>query len=276
MTGGNCGACTDDRIGRSLLRPLTRLTAERTYTYLNTSTYTYMHGDPLSSHSVLEPVRTSTETLTEIVFDSIKSAILNKALPPGGRVREAALAAQLNVSKTPVREALLRLRHIGLVEETTDGLSVARSSVEATREAYEHRIGLERMATELAARRIEKGLLAEIREAAEDSLRCARADNRDGFRAADQQFHTGIARAAGNRRLAEAIDECLVLIGVIRARDVADLGESVSCGEEHVAIAKAMASADPEAAATRMQRHIEHVMGMALSAFDGINQTPIP
>jgi len=222
--------------------------------------------------SVLEPVRTSTETLTDMVFESIKTAILNKALPPGGRVRESTLAAQLNVSKTPVREALLRLRHIGLVEATADGLSVVGPSVVATREAYEHRIGLERMAAELAAQRIDAQALAEVLQAATLSLRSARSGDRDGFRAADREFHTAIARASGNGRLAAAIDECLALIAVIRDRDVPDLGESVSCGQEHVNIAKAMSSAAPGAVAELMQRHIEHVMGMALAAFESVEQ----
>ncbi len=223
----------------------------------------------MTSTYVLAPVRTSTEPLTQVVFESIKAAIVSKTLPPGQRVRESALAVQLNVSKTPVREALLALRHIGLVEEAAGGLSVVRPSVEAIREAYEHRIGLERMATELAARRVEKDLLGVIREAATVSLRCARAGDRDGFRSGDREFHTMIAKGSGNSRLAAAIEECLVLIGVIRARDVADLGESVSCGQEHVAIVEKISSADPEAAAARMQLHIEHVMDMSLAGFDG-------
>lgn len=219
--------------------------------------------------TALEPVRTTTETLTQMVFESIKAAILDKALPPGGRVTESSLAAQLNVSKTPVREALLRLRHIGLVEATSEGLSVVRPSLEDAREAYEHRVALERMAAQLAAGRAGDDAAAAIRKAAAASLDAARAGNRDGFRTADTEFHTLVAAASSNSRLAEAINESLVLIGVIRTRDVPDLGESVKCGEAHLAIADAIAAGDGRTAAEGMQHHIEHVMGLVIAAADG-------
>jgi len=81
----------------------------------------------------LEPLVTHAATLTDMVFESIKSAIIEKSLPPGSRVSEAALATQLNVSKTPVRETLLRLRHIGLVHLTGGGLRVVTPSMKQPR-----------------------------------------------------------------------------------------------------------------------------------------------
>lgn len=56
------------------------------------------------------------ESLADVVYETIREAIINRVIPPGSRLTEAALADQLNVSKTPVREALLKLRQIGLVE----------------------------------------------------------------------------------------------------------------------------------------------------------------
>jgi DNA-binding GntR family transcriptional regulator len=57
----------------------------------------------------LKPLAAKPESLTQIVFDTIRDAIVSKLLSPGHRVSEVGLARQLQVSKTPVREALLRL-----------------------------------------------------------------------------------------------------------------------------------------------------------------------
>ncbi|HEY1347140.1 MAG TPA: GntR family transcriptional regulator, partial [Streptosporangiaceae bacterium] len=64
----------------------------------------------------LAPLTDKPESLTQIVYQTLRDAIISKRLLPGERVSEASLARQLRVSKTPVREALLRLQAIGLVE----------------------------------------------------------------------------------------------------------------------------------------------------------------
>jgi DNA-binding GntR family transcriptional regulator len=215
----------------------------------------------------LEPLVTHAATLTDMVFESIKSAIIEKSLPPGSRVSEAALAAQLNVSKTPVRETLLRLRHIGLVQLTGSGLRVIKPSIEVIKEAYEHRSGLERIAAELAAKRVKPVNVAAIRDAASASLTCAQSDRADDFRRWDKEFHSLIARSSANGLLEAAIADSLVLTSVLRVRDIPTAsGDSLRCGQAHVTIAQAIANGDHRVAADEMQHHIEHVMSMVLTA----------
>jgi len=72
--------------------------------------------------STLEPIDLHRHSLTEQVYDAIRDAIVSKALPPGIRLSEAALAEKFGVSKTPVREALLRLGAVGLVDGILDRL----------------------------------------------------------------------------------------------------------------------------------------------------------
>lgn len=228
------------------------------------------------SSNTLQPVHTTAETLTEMVFEAIKLAIIDRTLAPGSRVSEAALAEQLNVSKTPVRETLLRLRLIGLVVQTGSGLRVVAPSREGLRAAYEYRIGLERISAELAASRVDESAAGAIRAAADSSLSCARAADRDGFRNWDSEFHSLVARASGNALLASAIPDSLVLTSVLRVRDFLVSSDSVDCGHEHLNIADAIGGGDGLSAAAGMQRHIEHVMSMVLSASavptDGIEQ----
>lgn len=214
----------------------------------------------------LRPLQTPSDTLTEKVFEEIKDAIVNKSLAPGSRLSEASLASQLQVSKTPVRETLLRLRHIGLVQATSTGLRVVMPSQQAVQDAYEFRASLERMSAELAAERALEAALVEIAAAARSSLDCAGSGDRDGFRRWDGAFHRLVAGSCHNGKLASAIEDSLVLTSALRVRDVPVSGDSVTCGQEHVRIGEAIADRDGRAAADAMQGHVEHVMSMVLAA----------
>src|SRR6266566_2744275 len=100
----------------------------------------------------LAPLTEKPESLTQIVYQTLRDAIISKRLPPGERVSEASLARQLRVSKTPVREALLRLQAIGLVEaDGGRGGRIVRPSADLIRHTYEVRGSLESLAARLAA-----------------------------------------------------------------------------------------------------------------------------
>ncbi|HET6504502.1 MAG TPA: GntR family transcriptional regulator [Amycolatopsis sp.] len=212
----------------------------------------------------LKPLGTKPESLTEKVFEAIRDAIVTKALPPGSQVSEAGLAAQLSVSKTPVRETLLRLRHAGLVEPDGRSLRVVLPSETSTRDAYELRIGLERVSARHAAERATAAERARITEFAQASLDAARAEDGAGFFRCDHEFHTTIAQAAHNPLIARSMEDALLLTSALRARDVADTGGSLACAREHVRIAKAVRDGDVEAAAQRMDEHLQHVLGIVL------------
>ncbi len=66
--------------------------------------------------NTLGPVDFKPESLADVVYSAIREAIVSKQLLPGERVTEAGLATRLHVSKTPVREAMLRLQEVGLIE----------------------------------------------------------------------------------------------------------------------------------------------------------------
>lgn len=204
--------------------------------------------------------------LTSLVFEAIRDNIVNATLAPGSRVSEAALAAQLQVSKTPVREALLRLRHIGLVEPTTRGLQVIRPSVKGIRDAYEYRAGLEGVAGRYAAMRASTEQHEEILRLAQASLERAESEDAQGFRRNDGEFHRAIAEVARNEILSQSIEDALVLTAALRERDVEPSGDSVLCGHAHVAIAEAIRVGNGETAAAQLIEHIHHVMSVVLAA----------
>ncbi|WP_329133788.1 GntR family transcriptional regulator [Streptomyces sp. NBC_01476] len=218
--------------------------------------------------TAVQPVGLRPQSLTEIAFDRIRDAIVNRTLQPGTRVSESMLSEMLQVSKTPVREALLRLCHVGLVEPNTRGLRVIMPNRDLIRDAYELRSGLEAGAARTAADRADAAQRQAIAGAAKNSLDSARSQDTAGFSQWDTSFHSVVAQATGNRLLSKAVDDSLVLAFTLRSRDVLTLDDSVHCGQQHVDIAEAIKAGDAEAAARGMHDHITQVMATVLAAAD--------
>ncbi|NMP22717.1 GntR family transcriptional regulator [Sulfobacillus harzensis] len=154
-------------------------------------------GDPF-----LTPVTVT--TTAEEVYRRLKHAITDGDLSPGTRLVEAALAKQLGVSRTPVREALQRLSQDGLAaSDGSRGLIVARLSIENIAHAYVLRETLEGLAARLAASHQRPDLLEDLSQ----SLRHMEHDAVDAaaFDAAHSRFHDTIAEMSGNPYLIQAL-----------------------------------------------------------------------
>lgn len=214
----------------------------------------------------LEPVSNRPQSLTDIAFDRIRNAIVQRTLAPGTRVSESMLGEMLQVSKTPVREALLRLCHVGLVEPTTRGLRVVMPNKEIIQNAYEVRSGLESVAARLAAVRADNDQRTEIVEAAKKSLDFAREADAAGFAEWDMAFHRSVAESTGNRLLAKAVEDSLVLALTLRSRDVLTPDDSVHCGRQHVQLAKTIKARNAELAGKQMFDHITEVTKFVLAS----------
>ena len=211
----------------------------------------------------LSPIQT--DNLTDRVFEQIRSAITTRVFPPGERLTEAKLAEDLNVSKTPVREALVRLREIGLIEpDGRRGGRIVQPSRATIAEMYEVREALEVQAALLAAERADSEAKAVIKAAARRSLEGAQADDRGAFRTADIAFHDAIAASTQNERLEILVRNSLDLILAVRTRDFEHVEASLSCSKAHVAIANAIARRDASAAADQMRTHVRHVRDLVL------------
>jgi DNA-binding GntR family transcriptional regulator len=212
------------------------------------------------------PLDIRAESLADLVYDAIRQSIMNKALPPGSRVSENGLARQLGVSKTPVREAMLKLRQIGVIE--SDGLRggrVVRPSRTKIRQAYEIREALEVFAVRTVTARVTGTELERICEVAAESLECAHGGDQAGFRKHDFTFHRSIADGAANPRLAEMIDDVFTLIVTLRQRDFPNVAASVECGIAHIRIADAITRRDTEGAEAAAREHIRQVEGYVLA-----------
>ena len=216
----------------------------------------------------LAPLTEKPESLTQLVYQALRDAIISKRLPPGERVSEASLARQLRVSKTPVREALLRLHAIGLVEaDGGRGGRIVRPSAELIQHTYEVRGALESLAARLAVERATPAQRSQLLELAAASLAAAQDQDLDGFRRHDEAVHDVLAAASANSYLARLIDNAYTLTAAARQRDVPRAGDSTDCATGHIRIAEAVAGGDAAAATAEAAAHVDMVGRLVLQAF---------
>ena len=157
----------------------------------------------------------TTTSKTYVLYQQVREKIVCGDIKPGEILTEAGLADEYGVSKAPVREALVLLGHEGLVESMPRiGHVVATFTVQDVLETFHLRSVLEAEAAGLAAERItEEGIAALLKIVDEESALSERAQEGDfDERAFDErayglntEFHHLIARASGNRRLADLI-----------------------------------------------------------------------
>lgn len=192
----------------------------------------------------------------ELAYRSILDAIVKLELTPGQVISTNTLSQTLGVSRTPVREALKRLEALGFVRSVPQsGTVVAGIDPESLRESTEMREVLEVWSVRRVA---QAGLGApELRGLIEAQRNAGEAGDADGYLQADQAFHDQLARLAGNAKLVEFLN--ILNPTLMRARYWAlrfapiRVKESTS---EHIAIADAIDSADPDKAGELMRSHI--------------------
>src|SRR5215813_10032403 len=112
--------------------------------------------------------RKNVGTTVDAVYEVLRRSILDGALPPGHRLRSDVLANDLNVSRTPVREALRKLETEGLVDASRSGLVVGQSTEEDLIEIFYMREALEGMAARLAAENATRAEVDELKALFED------------------------------------------------------------------------------------------------------------
>lgn len=147
------------------------------------------------------------------VYQILRQAIVTGEIRPGEILNEAQLAQKYNIGKTPTREALLLLTHERFLEAMPRlGYVVTRLTTQDLLEIYALRTLLETEAVGLAAERITPTEIRQLELNNEREAQLAGQDPREVARQAYQinyEFHTGIARAAGNNRLAKLIGELI-------------------------------------------------------------------
>lgn len=216
---------------------------------------------------LFSPVGPQQENITDRAYLSIRDAIIEQRLAPGTRVSEAKIAAQLEVSKTPVREAMLRLVQIGLLENTGNrGTRVPEPSLERLRAAYQLREGLEAQSARLSCASRTDEEIDELLRLAKSCLSEAEMGNEAGFQHLDRHFHFRLAELTHNSLVAQHLTSSYDLTSALRMRDAPTYGFMVGCAKQHLMIAEAVRDRKPEDADRLMREHIHKVATNVISS----------
>lgn len=193
--------------------------------------------------------------LRHAVLEELRNRIIGGDWEPGERLFEDQIAADLDVSRNPVREALQALAAEGFVElEPRRGARVATMSKERARELFEVREALEGLVAALAAVRRDDHDLAVMREVVELGQRAAASSDLASLPALNTRFHDAIATAAGNQMLTDTIERLRHLIEWIYVQRITQ--RAPRSWAEHAEIVDAIAGADAEVAERVARRHI--------------------
>ncbi|EHS7462710.1 GntR family transcriptional regulator [Vibrio cholerae] len=215
-----------------------------------------MKSSPLVRQASTEKESTKSENLTEYLIE----AIVEGQLAPGSKISEPELAKQFQVSRGPLREALMRVEGLGLIERIPHiGARVIQLSPTKLVELYAVREALEGMAAKLAARNI-----TEIELAGLESLLSTHSTHIDQVEGAsyfhqqgDFDFHYRIIQASRNQQLIGLLcDELYHLLRMYRYQSPRSHSRPVEALEEHKFILRAIRQRDEELAEMLMRRHI--------------------
>lgn len=144
------------------------------------------------------------QNLNESVYDVLYESIIDLSLLPGSALSETALAEEMGVSRTPVRNALIRLQTLGLVvQEKGQAFRVAEIQKKDCRELMDARLALEGQAACLAAERANEADLQEMNDCMAAYLKAYKAWDIDGMVESDHRFHQIIVAAAHNTVLTD-------------------------------------------------------------------------
>jgi DNA-binding GntR family transcriptional regulator len=201
--------------------------------------------------------RSAKGTLVESAYQSIRRRILDNEYPQGHQVLESELAAELGMSRTPIREALVRLEHENLVQLIPrHGMRVVPLSIDDLRDMYEVLTALELTAIERLARAKPSATVFAAIDAALDAMDSAiRKRDRDGWMAADERFHLTLLDLCGNARLKALADVLWDQSHRARATTVRLRPDLQPSNEEHRAVVEAIRRGDWKEARARHLKH---------------------
>ncbi|MGQ0848571.1 MAG: GntR family transcriptional regulator [Actinomycetota bacterium] len=203
--------------------------------------------------------------LSQKIAAEIKSAILTGRFRPGDRLIEEDLAAELDVSRNPVREALRSLSSAGFVEIVPRrGASVAVLDTRSVTELFEVRAALEALAARLAAQRIAPEQLLDMEAVVERGTATASAGRFEELPPLNSEFHAAVAKATGNARLQSLIETVRDTIQWVYSRNIRE--RAIDSWFEHRGLLDAIRHGDPEIAAHLALEHIARAEGAYLKA----------
>ena len=206
--------------------------------------------------------RPRTATASSKIYSDLRAELVSLQRRPGEVISEAEIALSYGVSRTPVREAILKLSDEGLVEIfPQSGIFVSRIPLAALPEAIIIRKALEETTARLAAERATPSQILTLHSILERQREADAASDRDGFHQADETFHATIAEVARYPGIWTLILQVKVNVDRFRRLTLPQTGRMAQVIAEHAVILAAIEQREPEGARRAMGAHLERLLG---------------
>jgi DNA-binding GntR family transcriptional regulator len=210
-------------------------------------------------------------TASARIYSDLRAELVSMERRPGEVISEAEIALSYGVSRTPVREAILKLSDEGLVDIfPQSGIFVSRIPLAALPEAIIIRKALEETTARLAAERATSSQILTLHSILERQREADAAGDRDGFHQADETFHGTIAEVAKYPGIWTLILQVKVNVDRFRRLTLPQTGRMAQVIAEHAVILAAIEQHEPEGARRAMGAHLERLLG-DISATQHIN-----
>jgi len=208
----------------------------------------------------MQKIRHSQLSLGNQAYQELKRIILEREIPPGGKLNEADLASALGISRTPVREAINRLEKEGLVQIFPQrGAFVVQFFEKDIFELFLIRENLEGLAAYLAAGNINEGYLSKLQACLQGFEEPFSEKDTRRYAREDFKFHQTIVLLSEARRLINLISTLHDYIRMFRLTTIGLSGRMKTSLAEHRHILEALRKKDSEESERRMREHIRHV-----------------
>lgn len=209
-----------------------------------------------SNDAMLEPLSESLQLGTR-AYRALLNGIIGGRIESGTQLRPDTIAEQLEISTTPVREALYRLEGDGLVVKLPyQGWFVREFTEQEVRELYEMRAALECFSVRLACQRITGDELARLRTFQSIGQAALKDGDMDGYRIYNRDLHAAIMRAARNSYLSALMGQVDLQSQMLMSRTIKLVGRPSRAIEEHQELITLLANRREKAAQKLMERHI--------------------
>jgi len=204
--------------------------------------------------------------LRDVVFNTLRTAIITGEFAPGERLMEISLAERLGVSRTPVREAIRKLELEGLVVMIPRrGAEVARITEAGLKEVLEVRCAIEELAVELACKRSDKASLEQLKEAHQKFVDAVEGGDTLEITNQDESFHECIFAMSRNKRLVQVVHNLKEQMFRYRMEYVKDVSYHQELIREHEELLLAISKGREEEAREIMKHHIQKQEKMILA-----------
>lgn len=235
-------------------------------------------GLPSGNASLREPQKSEErQSQADFAYQQLRQLVLDGTLPAGSQMLELEAAARLNMSRTPVREAMLRLRQEGMVEiRPRHGMRVLPISATDMAEIYQVLTALEGTAAEAVARRgIPARQMTLLRAAVRDMDKALAANDLAAWAEADERFHSNLVELSGNQRLIQMVAQLWDQAHRARMLTLRLRPLPTDSNREHEALVEAMANGQPERARQIHEDHRRRAGTMLIELLQRLGLTQI-